>query len=72
MPDVRPSPELVSVTTRFMDAFTTGNADVRLGLFSGDPALRFIGTGEAEVWNADMLLPAKLLNPSLTEEQDST
>lgn len=55
MPDVKPSPELEAVTRRFMATLGAGNAEARVGLFSEDPALLYIGTAVREVWNADML-----------------
>jgi class 3 adenylate cyclase len=51
----QPSPELLAVSRRWYDAITHNRASDMRNLLSQQDYLRFVGTGENEVWNGHLV-----------------
>ncbi len=51
----RPSPELVAIARRLIDAYGRGDGELMTNLFSDDAALSYFGSAESESWRDDAL-----------------
>jgi len=53
--NLRPSPELVAIATRLIDAYGRGDGEIMTNLFSEDAAISYFGSGESESWRDNAL-----------------
>lgn len=51
MPQITPSPELVSIIERWMDAMSSKHGPAFANLLSASPYMKYVGSAEGEVWS---------------------